>query len=522
MNSKLLDNAGLLAGAGLASLGLWYWLRPTVPLPPGPRGHLIFGSALELRNSSAFWLNFEKYSKEYGPIISVRMTLGRMIILSDPKIIAELFEKRAAQYSDRRVPELAKLVGWDRDIIFLEYGPTLKHYRTLLQRALNNRVVVDYLPLQEHEVKRLMRRLVETPDKFMEHIHLMAGSVAIRMVYGYKVDSHDDRLVRSAEQIMSIFADMVSPGRWMVNMFPILRYVPAWFPGATFHKAVESWKPIIHASEEETFTFVKEQMAAGTAEPSFVSKLLEPESGEEVTTEEESHIKSVAGSLYGAASDTTVSAVKTFFLAMTLYPDVQTKAQAEITAYLKQKRSGSTDQTQVASQFITVNDRPDLPYTSALLREVLRWHPIVPLVGHMHGKDDDNVVVDGKMYRIPGRAPVIANTWGILHNPEVYPDPDKFVPERFLVQNPPPIPEAYVFGFGRRACPGTHVAQQSMWLSISNILANFNITKAKDENGVEIVPEERYTNDAISHPVAFKCSIQPREGCEKWLLEVED
>jgi hypothetical protein len=75
--------------------------------------------------------------------------------------------------------------------------------------------------------------------------------------------------------------------------------------------------------------------------------------------------------------------------------------------------------------------------------------------------------------------------------------------------------------------------------SSSNTLAHFNITKAKDENGVEIVPEERYTNDLIrlvmraqrwtsvaermnlcSHPVPFKCNIRPREGCEKWLSEI--
>ncbi|GAB1518047.1 hypothetical protein RhiTH_001105 [Rhizoctonia solani] len=456
------------------------------------------------------------------------MLFQRMIIVDDPKIITYLFEKKASQYSDRYVSQLALLIGWENDIIFIEYGPLLKHYRTLLQRALNNRVVLDYLPLQEHEAKRLLRRLYDTPERFMQHIHLMAGSVAIRMVYGYRVDSPDDRLVQAAEQVMAIFSDIMAPGRWMVEIFPLLRYIPKWFPGATFHKATASWVPILQATEDETFEYVKSQMsppfqAKGVAEPSFTAKLLQKENGEEVTKQEEIHIKisahmlksfkSLAASLYGAASDTTVSAVKSFFLAMTLYPDVQAKAQSEIATYL---------QAHSDKRFITMDDKPHLPYVSALVRETLRWHPVLTLVGHRsNGEDDENVVVGDKTYRIPARTAVIANVWYVLvlqptygvylsksrkimHNPEVYSNPEKFIPERFLGDSPPPFPESYAFGFGR-----------------SNILANFIISKAKDENGAEIVPREDYTNDIITHPLPFVCDIKPRPGYEKWLSGIE-
>lgn len=63
-------------------------------------------------------------------------------------------------------------IGWDREVPFLQYGPVLKYYRTLLQRALNNRVALDYIPLQQQEVRKYMRRLAEKPSDFLEHIHL--------------------------------------------------------------------------------------------------------------------------------------------------------------------------------------------------------------------------------------------------------------------------------------------------------------------------------------------------------------
>ncbi|KAG8758849.1 hypothetical protein FRC11_002930 [Ceratobasidium sp. 423] len=353
--------------------------------------------------SKAFWLNFAKWTDRFGPIISVRMLFQRMIIVDDPKIVTYLLEKKAGRYSDRYVSQLALLIGWETYIVFLEYGPLLRHYRTLLQRALNHRVALDYLPLQEHETKRLLRGLYNSPERFMQHIHLMAGSIAIRMVYGYKVDSPGDRLVQSVEQAMAILSDIMAPGRWMVEVFPLLRYIPKWFPGATFHKAVASWMPMVRAVEDETFGFVKSQMAKGTAEASFTSKLLQPENGQEITAEEETNIKRVAASLYGAASDTTASAVKTFFLAMTLYPAIQVKAQSELTTYL---------QTQPHKRFITMDDRPNLPYTSALIREVLRWHPVLTLVGRRsNGENDENVVVGDKIYRIPARTVVVANVW---------------------------------------------------------------------------------------------------------------
>ncbi|KAG8707789.1 hypothetical protein FRC08_000281 [Ceratobasidium sp. 394] len=508
----------VLTGAAVLSAVLysWYRSRNSVPLPPGPKGNFILGNVLDIRNAKAFWLKFAEYSDKYGPIVSVRMLHRYLFVVDDPQLISELFEKRAVNYSDKGANPMAQLIGWDKKIIFLAYGPLLKRYRTMLQRALNNRAALDYVHLQQHEVGRFIARLVDSPDKFMAHVHLMAASIAIRIAYGYKVDSADDRFVQMAEEIMVAFSDVVAPARWAVNVLPILQYLPEWFPPATFHRRARYLRELDNSSENEPFEYVVKQMAEDIAEDSFTSKLLQSEDGQPVDDEIKENIKNIASTLYAAGSDTTVSGVQSFFLAMTLYPDVQAKAQAEIADYMERRHIGNG-----SSKTLSPADRPNLPYTSALVREVLRWHPILTMVAHRSSSQDDcNVVSGNKVYRIPARCVVLANVWKIMHNPDVYPEPERFNPERYLVENPPPEPENYAFGFGRRACPGIHIAQQSMWISISNTLANFMITKAKDENGLEITPEERYSTGIISHPLPFKCSITPREGCEEWLREV--
>ncbi|KAG8694201.1 hypothetical protein FRC09_009998 [Ceratobasidium sp. 395] len=515
MDTSRLIPSVLVGGALSAVFYSWYRSRNSVPLPLGPKGNFILGSVLDVRNN-AFWLKFAEWTDQYGPIITVRMLHNYLFVIDDPRLVTEIFEKRAANYSDRSVNGMAQLIGWEDVIVFLPYGPLLKRYRTMLQRALNNRASLDYIPLQLHEVQRFMRRLVDQPDRFMEHVHLMASSIAVRIAYGYKVDSTDDRFVQVAEEIMAAFSDVAAPATWAVSVLPILRYLPEWFPFVAFHRRARYLRELDKHSRNDPFDFVVKQMAEGAAEDSFTSKLLQPEDNQPLDNETKENIKSIAATLYGAGSDTTVSAVQSFFLAMTLYPDVQAKAQAEIAAYMRQK---STSDGQ--SRMILPADRPNLPYTSALVRELLRWHPILNIVAHRSSNQDDcNVVWEGKVYRIPAYCVVGANVWKIMHNPDVYPEPDRFKPERYLVENPPPEPESYAFGFGRRACPGVHIAQQSMWTSVSNTLANFMIAKAKDEHGVEITPEERYSNGLISHPLPFKCSITPREGCEEWLREL--
>ncbi|KAG9080313.1 hypothetical protein FRC06_006799 [Ceratobasidium sp. 370] len=209
---------------GVISLVYYSWHRSgrTVSLPPSSRGNLLAGSALEVRDASAFWLKFAEYANEYGPIITVRIFYLRFIVISDPHLASELLDKRAANYSDRPVKPIISLIGWDDEsVVFLNYGPKLKYYRKLLQRALNNRVAPDYLPTQQYEVRRFMRRLVDDPAGFLEHVHCMSASIAVRLVYGHKVESLDDRFVQNAEGVMLAFADALKPVKWAVDIFPL-------------------------------------------------------------------------------------------------------------------------------------------------------------------------------------------------------------------------------------------------------------------------------------------------------------
>ena len=77
----------------------------------------------------------------------------------------------------------------------------------------------------------------------------------------------------------------------------------------------------------------------------------------------------------------------------------------------------------------------------------------------------------------------------ILHDPEAYPDPEEFKPERFLnpdgtVRDDPAL--SLAFGAGKRICPGRFFADATIFIIISSVLSVFKVTKAKDKNGYDI------------------------------------
>ncbi|KAF7588524.1 hypothetical protein BBP40_005551 [Aspergillus hancockii] len=258
---------------------------------------------------------------------------------------------------------------------------------------------------------------------------------------------------------------------------------------------------------DHPYLFTKQQMAKGSFKPSIVSSYLN-ENRFELGSEDEKVFKWAAASLYAGGSETTVSTLTTFFLVMTLYPQVQQKAQEEI------------DRVVGTSHLPSFEDRENLPYINALVKEALRWHPVIPMgVAHMATEDD---IYAG--YYIPKGATILFNTWAFTHDPNTYHDPMAFKPERFLNDEghtPEQDPHFLIFGFGRRVCPGRNFADSNIFLTIARTLAVYNIAKPiRDGKEVDIKPI--FLASVISHPAPFEVSIKPRSvGHEELIRSVE-
>ncbi|KAF8958976.1 cytochrome P450 [Flammula alnicola] len=104
---------------------------------------------------------------------------------------------------------------------------------------------------------------------------------------------------------------------------------------------------------------------------------------------------------------------------------------------------------------------------------------------------------------IPKGSLVFGNIWAMLRNEEIYSEPDVFRPERFIDPVSPETekrrnPKNYVFGFGRRQCPGMNLVESSVWLLIASMLATLDIAKAVDEHGNMVEPVVEFDNPIFS------------------------
>ena len=83
------------------------------------------------------------------------------------------------------------------------------------------------------------------------------------------------------------------------------------------------------------------------------------------------------------------------------------------------------------------------------------------------------------------------------HDESKYPNPNSFIPERFLNDDGSLKPndlEHLAFGFGRRMCAGKHFADMAVWSIMAKVLAVFTILPPLDENGIEIPIELKFTS----------------------------
>ncbi|EIW84507.1 cytochrome P450 [Coniophora puteana RWD-64-598 SS2] len=443
-------------------------------------------------NASRAWLTYTEWKDVYGDIVYCKMFGTDVVVLNTVEVAEDLLEKRSANYSDRPQMGIVEPYGMTYNGAMYNHNDLWRAHRRVTHQGLRPNGVVAFLPMQLRRSSELVHNLATSPDAYWRHFQRFSAAVILSSMYGHELGTGEDPILNIIEEGMELVVAIGSPDNaLLVDTLPFLKYIPTWLPGG-FYNAKSCAKKL---AEMTTIPFegLKKRIATGPCGHSLAEDALARFQDTGKIENFEQVIRDCCGTAYAAGQETTASTLIIFLLAMVLNPDVQARARAEIDAVVGTER------------IPTFEDRGTLPYVEAVYQETLRWRPVVPLcIPHCTTKED---IYNG--YYIPKQAIIIPNIWAMSQNPDKFPSPSEFRPERFLDANGKLTGDTsdFVFGFGRRLCVGRHFASASVWAAMARMLSLFEMKKPKNEHGDEFAPNPEWTTGLTSIPKPFPCSI---------------
>ncbi|KAG6836350.1 hypothetical protein H0H93_008906 [Arthromyces matolae] len=129
-------------------------------------------------------------------------------------------------------------------VAFTGYGDQSKRQRKLMHKAFGLPAIPTYYPLLQSETNGFLKRLIASPLNYVAHTRRYAGALTLKVVYGYEPLDYGDKFLTLAEECVDILANEIASGGgiWPVDIFPVLRYLPDWLPGAGFKMKARKWK----------------------------------------------------------------------------------------------------------------------------------------------------------------------------------------------------------------------------------------------------------------------------------------
>ncbi|TFK25364.1 cytochrome P450 [Coprinopsis marcescibilis] len=443
------------------------------------------------------WECFMKWGEELGSdIVYANLCGSGFVVINSFDVAMDLLDKRSGIYSNS--------AGFGYLVSRQKYGDVWRERRRLFHEHLRPSKSSLYEPKVLEQVRRSMvqvhRRSADDVQNIFRH---MTGGIAISLAYGLPIQDKDDPGIVFSQQVSLAFTNLITcPGIFLVERFPLLRHVPAWFPGASFKRRALDLRA--HAVQFREKLFAEATLRTEIAMDSLTSCALERArtSGKDNVDP----IKDVAAIIFAAGSETTYTTISLWIRAMLVNPEVQRQLHQEVDSV-------------VCDRLPEFSDLKNLPFLEASVMESFRLYPSLPS-GVPHALSEDDVY---RGYFIPKGSTVLANAWAMLHNEKDYPDAMTYNPSRFIKDgaiNPAVLdPRKMFYGFGRRVCAGAHIANATLLMSAATLLTLFEIRKTKDDDDIDMGLQP----GNLLRPVPYRCVLKVRnKAAESVLLRQEE
>ncbi|XP_071803788.1 cytochrome P450 2J5-like [Asterias amurensis] len=462
----LLDIRTALVGL-LAFLVLSWALRRPRNLPPGPWEWPLLGSlpTLALASGEPYEV-FLKMSKKYGPIFTLSILGQRIVVVHGYDAIKDAFQNPSL--NDR--PESHMITNMlDGSVgIASASGKVWKEQRKLSLNVFKNFGVgkSSFEDQIAREAEQLVYEMVNFKQKSFNPTKLFSTSVSTiiaSVIFGKRYD-YDDPEFQKILAGIGRNMELIGAGAAM-QFLPVTKYLG-------FLPSMREMQSNITTTVNFTKNIIKNHVKEFNPDDMrdfmdmYINEMKEKEDQRVETVLSLNNLVSVINDLFVAGSETTATTLRWGLLYMMLHPEVQTRVQQEIDTVVGRNRMPK------------LSNKPDMPYTEAVILELQRLGNIVPLgVPHRASRDTSY-----RGYTLPKDCFIISNQWALHTDPELFPEPEKFNPERFLNEAGEVFsPDEFIpFGIGRRVCPGEQLAKMELFIFFTYLLHQFTFKKPVD------------------------------------------
>ncbi|KAI9274021.1 cytochrome P450 [Helicostylum pulchrum] len=443
----------------------------------------------------------QKWHKELGPIINLKMGIQNWIAVDDPVLAHKIFVTNGidTSYRPHNAYAFNILCSGGKGVSFSQPNGRWKVTRSAILNLLSPKYIEKHIPTISSGSRKLVSDFIEctmreggvNPYKYAQ---LFGMNNIFGALFGRTFPSVEDpefiKLLHLAETITTCLALEND----LPNYFPILSVYEYFF------KSQDEQKRFLENEYYPFFRkFVKEAYEAEGS--NFIKSLTEE--GPKLSEDETMH---VALDLIVAGTDTIPVSLFWIIAIMCHHPDVQKKVTTEIDDFIKLNKC-----------LPSFHDRSQLPYCISTVKECMRFRPTTSL-GLPHTTRRDILVDD---YMIPKGSVIIPSMESMHMRSDVYAEPERFMPERFINNLKTMYSAAngkleerdhYSFGWGRRICPAINFAEAEVFSAFIQVFSECYIEPAS-----EIFPDlDSGVNLGIAvSPVSYKVKLIKRESIYK-------
>ncbi|XP_028799673.1 cytochrome P450 71D10-like [Neltuma alba] len=448
-------------------------------LPPGPPKLPIIGNLHQLLVSIPT-RSLRDLSKKYGPLMYLQLGQLPFMIVSSPEIAKEVMKTHDQIFANRPKTLATDIFAYNgSDIVFSPYGNYWRQLRKICTlELLSAKRVQTFKNIREEEVSMLMKDIREYAGSVMnlsKKIFPLTNSIVARAAFGKKT-KNVEAILPTIEHTIQLIS-----GLNVIDFYPSLGFL-------SVITGIKATMIRLQAETDRIFQNIitdHEEKNLGNhagEDEDLVDVLLriQKENDLEIPLSYD-NIKGVIKDIFVGGTETAATTIEWTMTELLRNPVAMKRAQEEVRRVFKSK--GCVDESEISQ----------LKYVAAVIKEVLRLHPAVPLL--VPRENRERCKING--YEIPAKTRIIVNAWAIGRDPKYWDEPEKFIPERFLDttvnysftgSNFEFIP----FGAGRRICPGIAFATPVVELIISNMLYHFDWQLPNGMKAAELDVEESF------------------------------